>query len=340
MIIVDLKTDPISHWEQDIMNHYAFVPYWWIRDMATASRQALMSRELGKALTAEKADLLGYVSDGGELLGFVQASWLEWDTGHFGIDTWRLDHLGVWENSSRQWAITEALAHAIVEAAKKQDIQSIQARIPLDNLPAVHALEGVGFRTVESLTTWVFEFARSPIPPKQYPDLIRDFRPADAETLIELARTVYATTQDRFHADPHLSSKASSELYAEWVRNSCSGQLADHVSVAEVNGKPVGYSTLKYFGDFEGHCNVRIAQLGLGAMSPECRGSGLATDILIHHLEWLNQRHADYCLVGTQCNNIPPQRVWLRLGFKPATTWLTLHFWTDDSGTRNISEKG
>jgi RimJ/RimL family protein N-acetyltransferase len=62
-------------------------------------------------------------------------------------------------------------------------------------------------------------------------------------------------------------------------------------------------------------------------MSPSFRNKGIVTDVVIHQLEWLKAQGGDACFVGTQANNIPPQRVWLRIGFKPATMRLTLHHW-------------
>ena len=287
-----------------------------------------MRRELDQTSVAQKTCLLGYTSDAGGLLGFIQMSWLEWDTHHFGFESWRLDHLGVWGSSSKS-AIAEALVQRAIETVCAQGCQYIQARMPLDNLPVIHALESTGFRTVEVSTTWMFDLTQSPIPPKRHPDMIRDFQLDDTEALIELARAVYTPTPDRFHMDPHLSSKASDELYAEWMRNSCSGQLADHIAVAESDGKAVGYATLRHYGDHDGFCNVRIAQLGLGGMLPDFRNRGIVTDLVIHNLEWLDRRQADFCFVGTQGNNIPPQRVWLKIGFKPATMAITLHYWAN-----------
>ena len=330
MEVVDLRTSPIANWEESITDHYPFAPYWWIRGVTPESHRALMRRELEEALTSDNTYVVGYTSNAGGLLGFAQMHWLEWDTNHFGVEIWRLDHLGTWNGDSGRRAVVEELAQAIVLAARKRGVRNIQARIPMDNLAAIHALESVGFRIIEILTTWIFDFAKSPIPAKQHPDLIRDFRPNDTEALIELARTAYAPIPDRFHMDTHLSARASDELYAEWMRNSCSGQMADHIAVAETDGVAVGYSTMKYFGDHDGLCNARIARLGLGAMAPKSRNGRLVTDVVIHHLEWLEQRQADFCLVGTQGNNIPPQRVWIRVGFKPAAVDLSLHFWTDD----------
>jgi len=327
--IVDLTTHPIAHWKQTIIDHYPFLPYWWIHGVTTESRQALMDQDLDSALTNEKACLLGYISGTGDLLGFAQVCWLEWDTDHFGFETWRLDHLGTWDSSSPQATVAKALVQGCLEATREQGCQNLQARIPIDNLPTIHALEGADFRTMEILTTWMFDLTKSPIPPKSNPDLVRDSKPADTESLIELARTVYAPIPDRFHIDPHLPSKASDELYAEWMRNSCSGQLADHIAVAEIDGKVIGYATIKYFGDHDGLCNARIAQLGLGGMSPDFRNRGIVTDLVIHNLEWLHRRQAVFCFVGTQGNNIVPQRVWLKIGFKPTTMALTLHYWAN-----------
>lgn len=328
MAIVDLKTDPVSGWKQTVAESYAFLPYWWIRGVTSQSRQALMSHELDKMLAVEESCLVGYLSGAGDLLGFAQMRRLDWDSRRFGFEIWRLDHLGMWD-AARQATIAQDLVQGCLQASRRQGCQNLQANIPLDNLPAIHALEGSGFRTMEIQTIWIFDLNRWPIPPKANPDLIRDFEPDDTEALVELARIAYTPIPHRFHMDPHLAPKAGSELWAEWMRNACSGQWTDHIAVAESNGRAVGYSTMKYYGDHDGLCSARIAQLDLGAMSPEFRNRGIVTDVVIHHLEWLERRQADFGLVGTQGNNIPPQRVWLKIGFKPAMMRVTLHYWAD-----------
>jgi len=329
MAIIDLKIHLTDHWRQAIIDHYHFHPYWWIPGITSQSRQALMNQELDKTLTVEETCLLGYISDTDDLLGFAQMHRLEWDTNQFGFEIWHLDHLGTWD-ITRQSTVAKDLAQGSLQASHARGCQNLQANIPIDNLTAIHALEGNGFQTMEIQTIWLFDLARSPIPPKTNPDLIRDFEPADTEALINLARTAYAPIPHRFHVDSHLSRKVSTELWTEWVRNACSGKLADHIAVAESDGEIIGYSTMKYRGDHNGLCNARIAQLDLGAMSPDFRNRGIVTDVVIHHLEWLKRHQADFGFVGTQGNNIPPQRVWLKVGFKPATMRLTLHYWASD----------
>lgn len=329
MTIVDLKAQPISQWRQAILDNYEFLPYWWIRGVTSESRKALMGQALDEALSANDRCLVGCTSNKKGLIGFSQMRRLEWDTNHFGLEIWRLDHLGTW-GETRQKIVTQELVEGSLWAANIHGCQSIQARIPVDNLAAVHALEDVGFRTMEVLTTWVFDLTQSSIPSKTSPEMVRDFTARDTEALIKLARRAYTPTPDRFHMDPRLSLGASDDLYAEWMRNSCSGQLADHVAVAESGGETIGYSTMKYHGNHNGLCNAWFGELGLGAVSPGCRNRGLVTDVVIHQLEWLRLHRGDYCFVGTQGNNIPPQRVWLKIGFKPATMSVTLHHWRDN----------
>jgi len=329
MAIINLKPHPIPHWRQTIANQYPFLPYWWVSGIMSQSRQALMSQELKKTSVAEETCLLGYLSDRVDLLGFAQMHRLDWDTRHFGFEIWRLDHLGTWD-TARQAIVAKDLVQGILQAAQRRGCQNLQANIPIDNVPAIHALEDSGFQTMEIQTIWIFDLSQSSIPPKTSSDLIRDFEPADTERLIELARTVYTSIPHRSHMDSNLSPKAGNELWVEWIRNACSGQLADHIAVAESNGEIIGYSTMKYHSDHDGLCNAQIAELGLGGMAPDFRNRGIVTDVVIHNLEWLERHQADFCFVGTQGNNIPPQRVWLKVGFKPATMRITLHHWTGD----------
>ena len=329
MHIIDLKRLPEEQWLPTLLERYAYAPYWWIRGVTAESRRALLAQEITDALQSDKHILLGCLAaDNDALSGFALLRPLNWDTRHFGYEIWRLDHLSSWDADIRHIKYIRKLLGEAVESVVRRRGQCIQARIPINNLAAIHGLEEGGFRTMEVLTTWLFEFAKSVLPAKQHPELVRDFQSSDTEALIDLARASYAPIPDRFHVDPHLSLKASNEMYAEWIRNSCNGQLADHIAVAASEGQPVGYATQKFLGNHEGRCNARIAQLGLGAASPTYRNKGLVTDLVIHNLEWLQQRRADYCFVGTQGNNIPPQRVWLKVGFKPAMMALTLHYWT------------
>lgn len=326
---LNLKTGPWADFRGTILARYPYPRYWWLDPMTREGRQALMRRSVDQTRASKSSCLMGYVSREGELMGFSQAARLAWDSNHFGCEIWRLEHVGAWGKDAGPEEVARVLIKETIHAAHEQGCRSMQARIPVDNLAAVHALEMSGFRTMEVYSTWIFDLLRWEIPSRRNPEMIRDFRPSDAETLVRLARFSYTSIPDRFHLDPRLAADASDELYAEWIRNSCSGEMADFIAVAHHGGRVIGYATLRDFGDYDGLSNVRIAHLGLGAVEPDFRGRGLVSDLVIHGLEWLNRRGGRFAFISTQGNNIPAQRLFQKAGFRPAATDLTLHYWRE-----------
>jgi len=323
------KTGPWGDFRGTILARYPFPPYWWLDPVTREGRQLLLGRALDQARSRKRACVLGYVSGDGKISGFSQATRLAWDSNHFGCEIWQLEHVGSWGGRSGPEEVARALISQTIREAGELGCRSMQARIPVDNLTAIHTLERAGFRTMEVYSTWVFDLLKWEIPPRRNPEMIRDFRPSDTDALVRLARFSYASIPDRFHVDHHFPEDASNELYAEWIRNSCSGEMADFIAVAEHGGRVIGYATLRDFGDYDGLSDVRIARLGLGAVVPDFRSRGLVSDMVIHGLEWLNRRHGRFALISTQGNNIPAQRLFMKAGFRPAASDLTLHYWRE-----------
>jgi RimJ/RimL family protein N-acetyltransferase len=210
----------------------------------------------------------------------------------------------------------------------------------MDDIVAIHALEKVGFRTMDVLVTWILDFATAPDDPQRIqPDhldpgsqgvTVRPYKPGDEEPLTRLAALANSRQMpNRFQADPHLQTEACDELYRQWMLNSISTDLADYISVVECEGQVVGYSSLKHLGDIDGLCNLRLSQLLLGAVVPGMRRRGLATQALIDNLKWLADK-TDVVYVGTQVNNIAAQRAWANLGFRPARAGPSMHLWLGD----------
>jgi len=329
MTIVDLRQTSISEWPRQIVAGYAFPPYWWLRRVTEASRQAMMKDALEQALANPQICLLGDVEDG-VLTGFAQLRRLDWDSRHFGLEIYRLDYLGTWGDPENRRVAAHRLAEAVVAQARAVGAHTIQTWAPMDDIPAVHAMETAGFRTMETRVTWVFDLSRTPLPDHCLEDgvIIREHRSADAEALANLAGSAYTCIPDRFHVDPHLPMPACDDLYRQWMLNSISTDLADHIAVIEVEGQVSGYASLKYLGDMKGLCNLRLAQLLLGAVVPSLQHRGLVTQALIYNLNWLKDK-TDVVHVGTMVNNIAPQIAWLKLGFRPALAGPSMHLWLD-----------
>ncbi|MCB9422091.1 MAG: GNAT family N-acetyltransferase [Ardenticatenaceae bacterium] len=325
MNIVDLrKTD--ADWQNDILARYPFQPYWWVRQVTRQSQQNLMRRQLEKIAADETAVVLGAYNHQPELAGFAAMAPLAWDTEHFGLNVWRVSHLGVWAKPQQRETAC-ALAQKLIREARQREAATLHIWASLNDINAIHALEEVGFRTMEAQVFWLFDLQRQPIPEQITTATFRPHQAADVETLVALARQVYTPIPNRFHADPHLPKAACDELYAKWLRNSCSGEVADYISVIEVDGKVVGYGTLRFLDDQDGLCNVRMGQFMLGAIDPAFRQKGLHDDLLRSMLVWLKEQQTDVAFVGTQTNNAAAQSGMARMGWRPVSGGLSLHVW-------------
>lgn len=327
MRCIDLHNDWQPRWADAIHHGYRFPPYWWLRSVSPQSRRQLMQQELDNHAADGDAMLAGVLDKKGELTGFAAAQRLMWDSDHFDLEVWRLTHLGVWGSAPAQREAACALCEWIVQQARRRGADTIHTWIPLDDLPVIHVLEDSGFRVMESQVLWLFDLTRQPLPPRRTTAVVRPHRSQDQEAIIDLARRVYTPIPDRFHADPHLPQAACNELYAAWMRNACRGEAADFVAVVEIDGVLAGYGSLRYAGDREGLCNVRIAQFLLGALEPAFRRSGAYDDMMTGMLEWLQFQGADAAYVGTQTNNIAAQAGMARQGWRPVRGGLSLHLW-------------
>ncbi len=323
-----LLNEAKNEWGSSILSGYRFQPYWWIRQVDAASRQALMWRDLQQLEQDDTVIMIGlYADQKPDMIGFAAIRPLAWDSAHFGIDVWRLAYLGTWGDAVQQQTAACVLAQAVRNEAFQRGAQTVHGWMPLDALPAIHALEAVGFQTMESQVYWLFDFNRQPVPPKKTDVHCRPYEPADRDACVALARRSYTPIPNRFHADPHLPNDLCDELYAEWISNSCKGDEADYMSVIDVEGEVVGYVTLRYLDDQDGLCNKRLGQFMLGALDPDHRARGIYDDMLRVLLVWLADHKADIAYVGTQTNNVASQIGMARMGFKPMCSGLSLHLW-------------
>lgn len=332
MVILNGAADDwlgVDDWKEAIVSKYQFPPYWWIRQVNDESRQSLMRCHLRRLQEDEMAVIIGVVDNANELTGFATLHLLAWDTEHFGFDVWRIPHMGVWGEPPQQREAAQALTRAVAYETLQRRGQTVHIWTPLDAICVLHALEATGFRTMESQVYWSFDLQRQALPPQQTAATFRPHQPADAPALAELAKHVYSPIPNRFYADPHLSASACDKLYAQWLRNSCSGEAADYISVIDVDGQVAGYGTLRYLGNQDGLCNVRMGQFLLGAIDPAFRQRGLYDDMMRSLLVWLIAQGADVAFVGTQTNNAAAQVGMTRMGFRPVGSGLSLHLWLD-----------
>jgi hypothetical protein len=305
---------------------YPYKPYWFLQAVSEENRTALFHRELMELLANNDAVVLGAWEDD-ILLGASLIKKLSWDCEHFGFDVARLDYLMV-SRKAKPLMAQELLVEASIDAARELGIKSIQTWLTLDEIKTIQVLETLGFYTTDTSVTYVFDVEKQPIRDYEGPLKVRDWQDSDQDVLLDLARTAF--WQDRFHADPHLDKGKSDELHLKWLRNSFSGQVADHVIVAEKDGIPVGFLTCKLYGDCDGILNTKIGVLVLAAVSPTARGTGCYTAMIYEGFRWFKDgAKARWVLGGTQVHNFGVQRMWSKAGSRLVRAGTSLHAWLD-----------
>ena len=221
---------------------------------------------------------------------------LPWDSEQFGFPAARLDRLH---------AETPSGIAALVASAKSQGVRHLTARVSADDLPTIHALESNAFHQLDGILTFELTLrATTPDPPPN----VRFYQPPDLDALLDIARTAYVF--DRFHADSALSPHVADSIHANWVRNSCSGQAADAVIVADrpETSEPASYVTCK----LDGTTGVIV----LVATAGDARGLGLGRAATYGALAYFKSSGCTRVRVGTQIRNTPASRLYESCGFR------------------------
>lgn len=214
-----------------------------------------------------------------------------------------------WKSSAPE-VRSQAIA-AGIERAKQDGYRHLTCRIDTAYKQTANALIQNGFQIADVLVTYCFDFAKCTLTPVTHRCQLGDCRPEDIERLKEIAK--HAFKIDRFHSDPTLPNDLCDRYYEKWVENSCHG-FADKVLVAYHGGVPVGFSTGKYT---EGDEYIHLV---LSAVASEARGLGVYTSMEYGLMQWAKELaekrpHIKGVLLGTQIDNIPVQKTWIKLGF-------------------------
>jgi GNAT superfamily N-acetyltransferase len=278
-------------------------------------------------LKEDKAKAITAREKGGELLGLLTFSRSEWDSKHFGKPMAAFNDLIMSENVPNPRQAKKRLIMLALSNVRKEKIVHVSAKADIYDITTVHALEMANFRLMDTTVIYGFDFRKSQIPEFEDQCILRLAEPGDEEALVRVAEISFSKTrisEDRFHADPNLPQRKSDTLYVEWIRNSIREKLADAIVVAELNGAPVGFTTIENFRATALDVGVDIGALILSAVLPEARGKGVYTSMIKKGLEYLEHR-VKIAELGTQISNFPVQKAWSTLGFKLASGTYALH---------------
>jgi dTDP-4-amino-4,6-dideoxy-D-galactose acyltransferase len=246
---------------------------------------------------------------------------LDWDTNFWGFPVAQLVGRTL---SDRTYA-------AAVDWMKQHPIRCLYFLADPEDAATARSAESHGFRIVDERVTlhWFASSHPSPASCDLRADLqIRPSQPEDLPSLRAIASSSHTDT--RFFVDTNFPRDSAHELYVQWISNSCRG-FADLVLVALLQGEVVGYCSCHLPRD-----NSDPGRIGLLAVAPHARGTGVARSLVERALAWFVQKGASRVTVVTQDRNLAALRLYLRCGFTIESRQHWYHRWFSAQGNEAL----
>ena len=156
---------------------------------------------------------------------------------------------------SERWEVSTARAKLInstnvdnaIEFCRSNDVTLLIARCSTSDMKTVQAMEKNGFFLMDTLVNYARDLHKTPLPEDSGQIPIRPVQSRDSEQVQQVACEAFKGYSGHYHADERLDSLECNNVYTSWAYNSCSSkELADEVLVADLEGKIVGFATLKF----------------------------------------------------------------------------------------------
>lgn len=220
------------------------------------------------------------------------------------------------------WATAESLtrsgARELIAWAESETIDCVYFLADAADTPSLRAAEEAGFRLTDVRMTFGIELPDmfEPVPGIDSPS------PSDIASLRAIAAESHRDS--RFYHDGRFDPRRCDELYATWIEKSCDG-YADRVLIARDGGVPVGYISCHL------DANPAVGRIGLVAVAPSARGSGVGRRLVAGALAWFASAGRHVVTVPTQGRNVAGLRLYEALGFQVETVELWFHGWSNEA---------
>lgn len=300
---------------------YPYKPYRHYRVWSRAKQQAMLEAEVARSQGTPGARAMA--AGAGDAAAIALFRPLEWDTRFFGMPMGRVDYVLRGPDAGPETlaaAIEAAVAHA-----RAGGVVHLTARTDVEDMHAVAALEGAGFRLMDALVTYFTHPRREPPTPVREVGRIRPLEPEDVDELLEITREAYADFHGRFHLDPHVPRERAQALYEEWARQCCAGQMADRVVVADNgHGGLLGWAATRRVEPASSIGGIGLWNGTLGACRRDAPGAYAG---LIRSLAVANHAAGEVTETQTQNHNIATVRILDAVGAKYVRGEYTFHRW-------------
>ena len=246
------------------------------------------------------------------------AGWrsLPWDSQVLGCSSGSVGGLWAEGEYTEQCHRLDSVLKACIADAEDHGIRFLSVRLPEDGLAALHAVEGVGFRIIESFLTFGRKTAGE-IPFDGESDFhVRLAQPDEMEAVASIAYRAFQSF--RLRVDPQIPESRARHSRREWVRNGFKGR-AEAIYVAESGKRIVGFALVRSKVDME-----RVGEIELIAVDPAFHGRGIGKALVAEAIRHYQGKTSEI-QVGTQAKNLQAIGLYTRMGFSVVRSELSFH---------------
>ena len=303
-----------EHWPQlsQLLERWPFKPMAGFSN-GDHSRFVLARERVRAMLNSGDGSNARLITSGDQVVGFACLRALTWDSEQLGVPATRVEYLIADGSYGEQLEIKNQLLIDLLPNAFSRGRTHISARVDASDFSSLHALERVGFVTVDTILHFAVDFAKRELSKPQHDFEIRLAGPADAETVSKLAKTAFV--YDRFHSDPFVSKKRADDLHESWLRNSCAENSRDNVLLAESENELLGFVSCTVQEDTARWLGRSVGTIILVACAQQARRRGVGRALMLAASEWLRQQGCEIVESGTQVRNVPSVRMFRHCGF-------------------------
>ena len=319
MIVRQLTAADLEHIDA-VVQAYPFKPYRNYRVLPRKAQRAVMLAEV--ETTLNHGDGLVLESGSGDDRALVVARSLAWDTAFFGIPMARIEYL----LASGRTPAEQALS-ATHRALRDRGVRHVSARVDVEDLTAMAALESSGYRLMDALVTYTNRPRKEPPNTVREVGVIREFAAADGPELVRIAEEAYRGFRGRFHLDPNLPDDRCDAFYGEWARQCVARVMADTLLVSEgANGQLLGFLAFRRREPVSTVGGLAIYGGGLGACRRDAPGA--YAGLIRAGTLWAHE-HDGVAESQTQNYNFPTIRIYEAVGAHYVRAEYTLHCWLE-----------
>ena len=210
----------------------------------------------------------------------------------------------------------ENVLKGCIADAEGHGVRFLSIRLPESALAALHAVEAVGFRIIESFLT----FSRKTVgemPSEGGSDFqIRLAHQDEMETVASIAYRAFQSF--RLRVDPQIPESRARHSRREWVRNGFKGR-AEAIYVAEIEKRIVGFVLLRSKTETE-----KTGEIELIGVEPGFHGKGIGKVLVACAIRHYQGKTSEIH-VGTQAKNLRAVGLYTRMGFSVVRSELSFH---------------